>query len=336
MTNKNRFQFPGFVASENKDTPTHEVEAGRLRSGDNMFVLDMLRNKAYPDLPFVVAKIYDATGKFLWDFKSANFEGVGLLAMACGEVVVALVGRGKTGKVERVIPLSKLISTRPIDLLRAVWLKAEAAKFLGREYVFSPAEDIFIKKELARKEAEQEAERVAAAEARAAARQELISTILKRGVLEVYTADGRKRHGLPVHGNEWLSLSNGTYVVLVESIGEDGRPGTPVEAFQIVKERGKNSQKGFAAAVTLNKPVLKSPTAASAVKPIGSTVIEMPEGAFEVNLFASMNDIRKARANGLNGGTLVAVRRDNPKDKIEVYAVYHDRMDTRGQFVPLA
>jgi hypothetical protein len=167
MVNISRFQFPGFILSGSNDTPTYEVEVGRIEHGGTVFVLDVIRNKEHTDLSFMVAKIHDTADKLLWAFQKEGFEGVGLLAQGCdGEPVIALVGKGKTGKVERVIPLSKLVSNQPVDLRRMVWHKVEAAKFLDREYVFSTTEDRLIKIEADRKEAEQEATRIAAAKAR--------------------------------------------------------------------------------------------------------------------------------------------------------------------------
>jgi hypothetical protein len=332
MANENSVTFPGFILKSKKDTWTHEVEIGEVNSGGVRFVLEMIRNKQYPDLPFVIAKIHNTTSTLLWDFKNEGFDGVGLLAQACNEVVVALVGRGKTGKVERIIPLSKLVSTQPVDLQRAIWLKADAAKFLGRELIFSLAENIILKAEIARKEVEQEAARITAAEARAAARQELISTILKRGKLEVFTADGRRRFGLPVLEGEWTSLHDRTFVVLIDSVGEDGKIGNVIEAFQIIKERGRNPQKGSPAPVTVARPTLAQ--AKPGVKKAGVTVVETEDGAFEVQLYETMDDIRQARMAGLNGGTLAAVR-GKPKAKITVFSVRHDGIETVGEFVPL-
>jgi hypothetical protein len=70
------------------------------------------------------------------------------------------------------------------------------------------------------------------------------------------------------------------------------------------------------------------------VRPVRTTVIEKVDGAFEVELYSSMEDIRKARAAGLNSGTLVAV--DVKGFTIEVFAVHHDKIETVGKFAPLS
>jgi hypothetical protein len=133
---------------------------------------------------------------------------------------------------------------------------------------------------------------------------------------------------------EWPSLSDKTFVVLVDLVGEDGKLGNVIEAFQIIKARGKNPQKGSPSPVTLTKPTLAQ-TKPDAKKATGVTLVETPDGIFEVQLYETMDDIRQARVQGLNGGTLVAVR-SAPKAKIAVYSVRHDGIDTVGEFMPLA
>ena len=339
MANQSRFLFPGATFVAAKDTATHEVEVMRIEDGDNVFVLELIRKGGNPNFNFLVASITDGDGKSLWNFKSAGFAGLGLLAKAGDETVIALVGPGRDGKVERVIPLASLIKGGPVDLARMAHLKRAAAKFLGREHQLSELEGRLLKASIERERQEREAADRAAAEAREAARTVRIRKMLSRGQVTGYTADGKSRYGIPVLETEWASCTPGTFVIVVKTIDEQtGAIGEMVEAFKVMKERGKNPSKGYVMLVTATRPEVRTEkmVAGSApVLPIASTAIETEKGAYEVLLFATMDDLRRARAAGLNGGTYVAVKSAQPGGQIDVYSVHTDRVDTLGKFTPI-
>lgn len=348
MSIETRFEFPGFAATANQDTPTHQVEVGVIKDGNDVFVLHMIRNKEFEFLNFAVAKIFNA-GKQLWTFQQAQFDGIGLLAKAAGVTVIALVGKGKYGKVERIISLQSLVGHQPLGIRARIQLKKAAANFLDRDYILSHTEENIDRKDqevariaarAAEEEARQERLRLDAAEEAARVerenlRLERIQALLARGKITGYTADGQKRFGHPVIETEWQSLSNGTYVMLVDSIDEDGTIGAMKESFQVVKERGKSPQKGSFAVVSAQK---HSRTDACTITfpPIRVTMIEMSDDFFEVGLYSSMDAIRLARANGLNSGSYVAVLEQDEERKILVYSVRSDGIDTIGKFLPLA
>ncbi len=335
---QSRFEFPGFAVTANLDSSTHQVEVGTLEYGGATFALTMIRNKLFEHLSFLPSRINSEDGTLLWDFKNEQWNGPGMLAMANDQPVIALVTRGKFGSVERVIPLSQVAGQRP-DLRTLIQLKRSAAQFLGRSAIFSDAEQAVMKADdqrqrderLAVAEAQAQA-RAAAAEARAAAKEELVRKLLARGRITGYTAEGRSRHGIPVLDAEWPRLSNGVHVIVVSSVDDTtGAIGNYLEAFQVIKQNSRNPTKGAAAVVTKVRPVTQP--IVQSVKPVRTVAIDTEGGAFPVQLFDSMDDIRTARADGLNGGTFVAV--DTQDSKIQVYAVYHDRIDTVGNFVPL-
>lgn len=337
--NESRFQFPGFRLTAIQDTRTHEVEVGQIEDGDAVFVLHLIRNAMHTKLSFLVSKITDTRGELLWNFKGEQFDGAGLLAKADDDIVVALVGRGKTGKVERIIPLSQLVDNKPIDMRQMMHLKLLAAEFLGREHILSQTEKTLMGADQKRKAAEaEEAERLAE-EARKDARIERLKRILVRGKVTGFTSDGRLLRGIPVLETEWPSLSHGVCVIIVESVDEKtGKVGPIVEAFKVIKERGKNPQKGFAAAVTATKPVVTATAAtrAEVPRPVRTIVAEKDGKAFEVQIYPSMEVIRQARAAGLNGGTLVAVDQKSAGGRIQVFALRDNRIDTMGNFTPIA
>ncbi len=326
---KGRFDFPGFSHSRNEDSSTHHVEIGTVESGGHVFVLTMIRNAHFPNLSFLVASVADAHKKELWGFTRENFAGAGVLAKAGDAIVIALVGRGKDGTVERVIPLQSFVSHQQYDLRQLMTLKRTAAEYLGREYTLTPTEGHLVQADLRRQQELQRTEGEVAAAAREQARLERIRKMLARGRITCYTPEGRRRYGIPVLEHEWMSVTSGTHVVIVRSVNDvTGEIGEPIEAFQIVKERGKDPKKGFAAKVTKEPPLVKT-AEPLIIRPIRTAIVDMDGRPFEVKLFASMDQIRAARLNGLINGTYVAV--DCP-GKLEVYAAYRDRMDTMGQF----
>lgn len=338
--NTERFTFSGFVPVRQADTSSHEVEIGKINLNDEVFIVQMIRKARLPfEGSFLVAKIFDGTeGTCLWQFPKDSFVGLGLLAQAGNEVVVALVGNGREGKVEEIIPFSSITAHQPTSLRRKIELKQLAADYLNRDYNLTSTERAIVKHDGVRRQEEERIERERQHEARQKARMELIDRITSRGRVEVYTSDGRKRFGLPVLNSEWPSLSDKTFVVLVESYDDTaGKSGNPIEAFQIVKEKGQNPKKGFPTPVTWEKPASVARTASTnGPAPAYSVIIETKDGdAFEVAVYPTMDDIRKARAGGLNSGTYVAALDGKVGGQYEVFSVRKEGVTTIGLFKPI-
>lgn len=339
--NTERFTFPGFAPVRQADTSTHEVEVGRITLGDEVFIVHMIRKAGLSfEGNFLVAKVFDhAESKRLWEFPKYSFEGLGLLAQAGNEVVITLVSKGRDGKVEEVFPFSSIATHQPTNLRRKIELKRLAAEYLGKSYNLTNTERAVVKRDSERRREEEQTERERQHEARQQARMELIARITSRGRVEAYTSDGRKRYGLPVVGEEWQSLSGGTYVVLVESYDDTtGDMGNPIEAFEIVKEKGKNPKKGFPAPVTWRQSAENlQAVAVNIPQPAEVIVIETDDGdAFEVAVYASMDDIRTARERGLNSGSYVAARDRTVGERYEVFSVHAEKVKTLGLFKPIA
>lgn len=335
-----RVTFPGFVPVRQADTETHEVEIGRITQGDAVFIVHMIRRRKLPfEADFLVAKVLDASEQVCyWRFQDENFSGVGVLARADEEIVIALVGKGRAGMVEKIVPFSTIDSSYPMDIRRRIALKREAAEYLGRDFWLTQNEskvakrDADLLKEAHRRAAEEKRE------ARERARSELRAKIPQRGQVTAYTSDGRKRYGFPVTDHEWPSLSKGTNVVLVEDYDETtGDMGAAREAFQIVKERGKNPKKGDRTAVSWENPVSEDVTSKDVPEPVGEAVIETDAGeVFEVAVYATMEDVRTARASGLNSGAHVTAEdKRHPDGRFEVFSVHAEGVDTLGLFAPI-
>ena len=108
---------------------------GRLRCGARVALVRMIRNRNVPQLPFLAANVYTETARVVWDFKDEQFDGYGLLALACNEPVIAFVSRGKNGRVRKTLALREILSrvyTHDTGIL--IERAKQAAEFLGKGY----------------------------------------------------------------------------------------------------------------------------------------------------------------------------------------------------------
>ena len=332
-----RFVFPAFRFLREEDSLTHEIIFGELQSGGNLFLVKLIRSKVNSGLNFLIAEVSTIRGEILWRFKDANFAGIGLLAQSADECVIALVGKGRGGKMEQVIPFSTISEGKRPDLMASIQMKYQAAKFLGIDCQSSPSEQRVI---AVLREREREAEiqaRKEAEEKRDRERHEKIQRIISRPQIVGLTVDGKRRHGYPVTEHEWPSLSNGTFVILVTSYDDQKQvPGEMIESFEIWKGHGKNPSKKSRA--TVSYATTQQATGATMTRPeaVRTIIVEMKNGEFhEVHLYTSTDEIRRAREAGLNGGTYVAVNKKDGRGRYEVLSVHKDRVETIGPLVAI-
>jgi hypothetical protein len=330
-----QFRFPGFVLIEAREDRDYHVEIGTIMRGKTPFVIEVFRHCELQHLSFLLRAVRGQDGQSIWNFKSENYNGIGLLAMAGDDPVIVLATRGKGSTLERVIPFSSFGSHTKFDVRQMIDVKKKAAAFLSIPYELSGIEKKFIELSARRiHDANREADRKRRAEhqKREAERAERVKRILSRDQVSGFTVDGRERYGYPVLKDEWPSLPRGTSVILVDSFDEDTyTPGKPLEAFEIDKRDGQAPAKKFLVNVSSNRPGTVQ-TAKSMPMTVGTALVEMDGKVFEVKLFASMADIRQARAAGLNGGAFVAVNPVNDASSLEVYEVHEASMTTVGKF----
>lgn len=326
---RSRFSFPQAELVSIEDTSTHEIDVVKIKEGGHVFLLDMIRRAGLPfEGDFLVASVNEADGGNLWQFRDANHTGLGLLASTTEGAVIALVGSGKKGAVERIVPLQSLVSRVQPDVARMVMMKEEAATFLRRDYVLTAIESKMFEVLVKRRRA-MEAEAKARAEAeRQRVREERVHSILAREPLLETAIGGVRRSGIPVVEREWPMLPDGTRVVLVDDIGENGLVGNPLQAFVVMKVPGREPCKGNVAKLVQYQAAI---TKSTMPQPLRSELAERDGNFHEVRIYRAMDDIRKARASGLNGGTMVAVEPEAGK-VIEVFAVYTDEVRTLGKF----
>lgn len=307
------------------NTEKHDIEVGTVTAGDAVFNVHILR-PATDDasLPFLVAKV-EYGGKLVWDYQTCGSSDYGRLAWADDELVVAFIERGRHGKLSGVTALLDVLANKQTPVNRTVALKHAAAKFLGREPKMTAVEQRVLDIIVARRREEMRAEEERVKAERAARKEERRQKMLARTKVTGYTASGESRYGIPVAGDEWHSLDSGTSVVLVEFYN-DGVAGPLIESFVVNKGTNGRPKKFSPVQVTASNVA----AAPRAVKPVGTALIEHGADFIEVQLYSSMEDIRQARMQGLNGGTYVAVKSDAAQ--IEVYSVTKDAIMTQGHF----
>lgn len=259
-----------------------------------------------------------------------------MLARAGDLPVVALINAGRNGSVAEIITLSDIArGARSPDILAMFELKKKAAEFLGRDFETSAMEQKVIKILVQERKEQETAERQAEREARERKQKERLETLLKRPNVIGFTQDGKKRYGTPVTKDEWPSLSNGAFCMLVESYDDKTQAHLGlVESFRVVKENGKNPKKAGLAQVTLDMPenVIGAPRT---VKPVAEVLIRKDGKFLDVKVYGSDDDVVALQKSGLNGGTLVGIRQTGTTD-IALRQVFEDKITkVAGAYAPM-
>lgn len=258
MALESRFEFPNFILTGTADTASHEVERGTIEEDGTTFLLELIRSRKMPHGNFLIGNIRNSNGgKILWAFPKGEFDGIGVLVPTKHGAAIVLFHPHRDGKVEWVIPLSTLVSSRKLELRKQIEMKTEAGEWLGREVNFTTAErkvmDVIAKRKQAAQVARlaaQDAERAREHRERLHRREERRMVILGRKEVHAFASDGKHRKGLPVLESEWATLPNDEHCILVEAISEDGTIGTPIEAFVVDKKGGGSPRKKFRMPVT--------------------------------------------------------------------------------------
>lgn len=316
------YKFGGYKMNAALDTDTHEIEVGTVTAGKAVYTVNLLR-PADTDYPFLVSRI-ERDGKVVFDYKKHGSTDYGRLAWAKGELVVAFIGKGRDGKVITVVAINDIESSKTPTINRRVELKHDAGEYLDRDVDLDAKEqrvrDIIVTRrrdELLATEQKKHVDRAARREAR---RQEMLS----REVIHGFTSNGVRRRGIPVVRDEWHSLDEGVWVMLVESY-EDGVCGKLIESFVVMKGKNGRPQKQQCAQVIEGK---RGDALKIDIRPVGDTIVEKDGEFLDVTLYASMDDIKLAQKQGLNGGSFVAVKSDTPK--LEIYSVTSAGIKTEG------
>lgn len=301
--NQSRFAFPGFRLLEQDDNNQAAVERGEILANADRFVVDMILPVSAPASAKFLCASVRRNNKLLWTFKGWGFRGHGHLAMAGDEVVVALVNKDR--QVEQVVPFVDMRPagmTAPRGVCSKLQLKQQAAEFLGLTCMLTENERL-----LSRKMAEEhrlaEAQRVEEERKRKLqARLERRAAIMARPPITV-VVDGRSLYGVPVLKNEWPGLDEGVRAVQVERFTEDGTPENPQEAFIIGRIGGKGAFKTRRQRIDRSTAMQQAQElVGSRVQAVDSKLFALGDDFFEVEVYASIEDVRRLRELGAEDG----------------------------------
>lgn len=282
----------------------------------------MLKSKAAPEgAEFLPAQVM-RKGILWWKFQKNHpgYHGIARLRTVGDEPIIVLANKRA---LHQVIPVKDLLVAQfdehgelvgGRDIKELIALKEKFARELGvtpqwttREWRMRSAlikahereRSVMLKKAReaeARAEAEQKRERSTRREA-------MRTKLLRRKRLFVYTADGGRRNGIPVVGNEWECLPKGTFCVSVEHYNAETREcGSPLESFAVIKtQSGRLSREGVAA-VSHNRP---GATEEAPVLKLEYAVVPVKGELREVIKASGMDFVRTLRDCGIGGGSLV-------------------------------
>lgn len=241
----------------------HEGAANyqELKWGDFIITL-RLADSAPKDAESLPSKVTEGS-KIWWQFDKTGPATMTFLREYGDEPVLVMTNRHQVleilflkdlplimrvkvkGGLERVIPAR--------SITELALCKREMAIDMVREPVFTNEEktalQIFDAEQRKKDQAARaRAQREAAAEksAKAAEHAAKIAKIMARPEVVCYTkSNGDRRHGYPVIGDEWMSLKNSTFCILVASYDETtGEHGDVIECFRVAKNGTRVSKMG--------------------------------------------------------------------------------------------
>jgi hypothetical protein len=313
-------------------------------------VIETLKSKSAPEgAQFLPAKVSDQNGVILWQYSKGRFRGAfAWLLEVNGEYVVAYASKTE---VFEAISIKDLPHLRVVldakgkevyeggrGIVGAIELKRAVAEQMKRKLVYTDAEQMILRVIKKREDEALAAERKAAAEqaatersAREREKQERVGKIMARPRLVAYDEKGSRLSGVPVVGKEYEMLSDGTHVIVVERIDEDGKGVDPGEYFVVNKTAGGRISRANARLVSLNDPTKPKAVAVSR----GQMVFDL-KGDLKVVSLYSRSDIDALHGSGLNGATTVALATPDDAGNFTLFEIVKKGPKEIGKFQPLA
>lgn len=285
---------------------------------------------------FRPAKVFKEDGVVVWTFQNSGakqFE-FGELFELGDDYVIALRDKFSISSVIRVRDLTSTVMVRVAgktvtiggsSIEEILDFKIALANELGIDYWKTPEEEGILKKraEIAREKAktDREAQELSIKEARKN-REAFRATILARKQVEAWSADGHHFYGIPVTGDEWMSLPTQTYCITMQD-------DKPVEAF-IVDQKGGTKKKLRPTAVSAEKPKQKEKAQVETLEADDQISVTIRGETRPILVFNSMSSLKTLQSTGLNSGTWVGVL---PKgsNRLTVYGITKDDIRTIGQ-----
>lgn len=268
-------------------------------------------------------------GKQVWWFGDEKFFGTKNEFHMIGETpviirikkdeVVEFILPSDLGTQQQIRVASKIMTIGGRSAEESLALKDAISKKLGVKVVLNEEELTILKKreavasEAAKKVLDQfRAEKDAERAKKEIERKRIVSEIMSRKPIEVWTENGARR-GIPVAKDEWVKL-DGVHVVLTDN-------GNPVEYFFVEKIGAKTNKKGRALVCEKKEDVVD----VEAIEVISVTIGD--ETNKGVPVFKDMAAIHKLRSRGLNHGTWVAIPENGNMNRLQVMAVREKSLD---------
>ncbi|MEZ4195409.1 MAG: hypothetical protein R3B53_03415 [Candidatus Paceibacterota bacterium] len=307
------------------------------------FVLHMIRSLQRPDHdPHLPASVHQ-DGKLLWSYTRDHkgFRGLAQLFEHKGEYVIGLCCWHELYDVIPVRDLPKMVKIGGVflggrELDDIIQLKLELAKEHGLQPIWSDLQcqrvsQIREEQKLVTTPAKAKSNTSDTSKAKKlsarVAREARQAKILKRSRQYVFTKNGESRNGVPVVGDEWMCLMDGTYCVSVSSYDDEtGEVGEVQECFIVVKKGGGNPKQAhpsrvFKENLTLVNKINKGNDDLS-VK-----LIKVAGKVQPVVMAGSMDGIRTLRDQGLNGGTLAMCPKAGDEGRFAVFKLTSGKIE---------
>ncbi len=161
----------------------------------------------------------------------------------------------------------------------------------------------------------EEAEQAAKRATKQADRDRKIAELKTRPVVHVTIENGVHRRGIPIVGDEWKVLPDGTHCVLVsEYNSETSEAKEPLESFKVANRYGGKDR------VQIGKVVMSGTEQKLPRLPkLESKMVTIDGDIEEVFLAPSIDVVRELHQKGLNSGAFVATPEGDSKDRFTVY-----------------
>lgn len=265
----------------------------------------------------------------IWNFQEEKFVGRAHLLYVNETPIVALVGKD-SGAVEKVVALPVLAEESSLGIKVRIELKIAAAAELVVEYALDTSErKVHARLTLERAEAakrqliERQAAQATEREERQQRRAERRQAVLARQDLAVVNTAGKPLYGKPVVSDEWQSLPDGTWVVLVESYdSQTGHCSGLTSHFVVSKKGGHCRQSAVTTDITF-----RTRQKVEAPKPLGVVLLEMEDDVHEVLLYdpVGVKALKERRIEGLwavrTDQGLVAGRNQLVDDRLKIIKI---------------
>jgi hypothetical protein len=307
------------------------------------FTFRMLQHTSRPESdPFLVSTV-SKDNKLLWEYsvQHRGFKGLGFLVDYLGDKFIVLeknhelhevisvrhlpemrrIGGVYVGgpRLEEMIAVKKMLAEK-----RALWpvwspIEMQMIAVMSRMSASAPAAvkgtPDMAQGVLAEERAALESKRATARAEREAKK----ARINGRHRLFVFTAAGDRRHGIPVVGDEWMSLQDGAFCVSVTSFNEEtGAVGNVQESFAVVKKGGGNPSRAHVTGVFRENPVRHQESGVNLddleLKLVPVKGIRQP-----VVVAKNVDQIRALCTQGLNSGTYAMAPKENDNGRFVVY-----------------